>query len=145
VDTNTSSDNGWRIASIPLQAISGLERTTKIVKELAFSGDAATTIYVGDLRIVNDSTPIHGEILNSQNLNLALGDTVTFRATGTGGASRLKYSWDFGTASQPEEDAVGQSVNRQFKKSGAYKVVLTISDYYNLKSPFTTSVMVKVN
>ena len=145
VDTNASTDNGWKIVSVPLQAISGFDRTNKDIKDIAFAGDATSTFYLGDLRVVNDSTPITGEIKNSPDINLALGDTVTFNASGTGGASILKYSWDFGTGSALEEDAVGQSVTRKFRKPGTYKVTLTISDLYGLKAPYTTSVNVKVN
>jgi hypothetical protein len=145
VDTSSSTDNGWKITSIPLQAINGFAKTNKIIKDIALAGDVTATFYLGDLRIVNDSTPIHGEIENNPDLNLALGDSVTFRANGTGGASTLKYSWDFGTSSTPEEDAVGQTVVRKFRKSGTYKVVLTISDAFGLKAPYSTSVRVKVN
>jgi hypothetical protein len=145
VDTNSSTDNGWKITSIPLQAINGFDKTNKVIKEIAFAGDATATFYIGDLRIVNDSTPIHGEIENGQDLNLALGDTVTFHASGTGGASTLKYSWDFGTAPTPEEDAVGQTVIRKFRKSGTYTVTLTVQDAFGLKTPYSTTIHVKVN
>jgi PKD repeat protein len=145
LDTNSATDQGWKVVSVPLQAISGFDRTNKVIKEIAFSGDSTSTFYVGDLRVINDSTPIHGEILDSSDLNLALGDEVVFRANGTGGASILKYSWDFGTSPTPEEDAVGRTVLRKFRKPGTYKVTLTISDLYGLKAPYTASVNVTVN
>jgi hypothetical protein len=145
VTTNSSEDNGWKVTSIPLQAISGFDRTNKIIKDIAFSGDVTSTFYIGDLRIVNDSTPIQGEIENNPDMNLALGDTVTFRASGSAGASILKYSWDFGTQKTPEVDSVGQTVERKFRKAGTYKVTLTISDRYGLKAPYSTSITVKVN
>jgi hypothetical protein len=144
VNTSVSEDYGWRSVAIPLQAITGLDRTNKIVKELAFSGDGTATFYVGDLRVVNDSTPITGEIEN-QNNNFALGDVVTFKALGSGGSSVLKYSWSFDAANSTMTDAIGQTVNRRFRKPGKYHIVLTISDLYGLKQPYTCSMDVTVN
>ncbi len=144
INTSTSADRGWKSVAIPLQAISGLDRTNKVVKQISFSGDGTSTFYIGDLRVVNDSTPIHGDIEN-QSLNFAVGDTVTFRASGSGGDSVLKYSWDFGANNGIAEDAVGQTVNRKFRKPGKYHVTLTISDLYGLKPQFSTAVDVVVN
>jgi PKD repeat protein len=78
-------------------------------------------------------------------MNLALGDTVTFTATGDGGSSILKYSWDFDSADGIQTDAEGRSVQRRFRKAGDFVITLTISDYYGLKAPYTATVKVKVN
>jgi len=95
--------------------------------------------------VVNDPTPITGEILNNPDMNLALDDSVLFRATGSGGSSILKYSWDFGTSTGIQQDASGQSVTRKFRKPGTYKITLTITDLYGLKKPYSSSINVKVN
>ena len=144
IDTSTSADRGWKSVAIPLQAITGLDRTNKVVKQIAFSGDGTSTFYVGDLRVVNDSTPIHGEIEN-QSFNFAAGDSVVFHGTGTGGSTVLKFSWDFGANNGIQEDAVGQTVTRKFRKPGKYHVTLTISDLYGLKPSYSTSIDVTVN
>lgn len=144
VDTSTSTDRGWRVVALPLQSISGFARTNKVVKDIGFSGDGTSTFYIGDLRVVNDSTPIHGEIEN-QETNFAVGDTVTFHARGTGGSSVLKYSWDFGANNSIGEDAVGQTIKHKFRKPGKYRVTLTISDLYGLKPAFTSYIDVVVN
>jgi hypothetical protein len=144
IDTSTSSERGWRSVALPLQAISGFDRTNKVIKEIGFSGDGTATFYIGDLRVVNDSTPIHGDIEN-QDRNFAVGDTVTFHATGSGGSSVLKYSWDFGANNGIAEDAVGQTVKRKFRKPGKYRVTLTVSDLYGLKPSFSSSIDVVVN
>jgi PKD repeat protein len=144
LDTSSNTERGWKSVAIPLQAITGFDRTNKIVKEIAFSGDGTSTFFVGDLRVVNDSTPIHGEIEN-QSSNFAVGDTVTFHATGSGGASVLKYSWDFGAGNGIATDAVGQTVARKFRKPGKYHITLTITDLYGLKPPYSCSMDVTVN
>lgn len=144
IATNGSGDKGWRTAAIPLQAISGFDRTNKEVKELGFAGDVTTTFYIGDLRVVNDTTPITGEP-NVRDLNLALGDSVNFAANGYGGSSILKYSWDFDDRDGVQEDAIGQFVKRQFRKPGTYKITLTISDQFGLKKAYSTTINAKVN
>jgi hypothetical protein len=101
-------------------------------------------LYVGELRVVNDTTPITGEP-NLRTLNLALGDEVAFSASGYGGSTILKYSWDFDDKDGIQEDAVGQSVRHKFRKPGPYTVTLTISDAYGLKKAYTTTIKATVN
>ena len=140
-----TEDGKFRMIAIPLQSITGLDKTNKQIDQIGLSGDATATFYVGELRVINDSTPITGDI-QQQNMNLGLGQEVTFSATGFGGASVLKYSWDFGTSGGGlQEDAVGQAILRKFRKAGKYKITLTISDEYGLKAPRTTSIEVVVN
>jgi PKD repeat protein len=144
VATNSSGDKGWRTAAIPLQAISGFDKTNKEVKEIGFAGDVTTTFYIGDLRVINDTTPITGEP-NTRELNLALGDWVNLAANGYGGSSILKYSWDFDDKDGVQEDATGQVVKRQFRKPGNFTITLTISDEFGLKKAYSTTIKAKVN
>lgn len=144
VATSGSGDRGWKTVAVPLQSISGFDKTNKEIKEIAFAGDATTTFYIGDLRVVNDTTPITGEP-NVRDLNLALGDYVNLAANGYGGSSILKYSWDFDDKDGIQEDAIGQSVRRQFRKPGTYTITLTIQDQFGLKKPYTTTIKAKVN
>ncbi|HJP83677.1 MAG TPA: PKD domain-containing protein [Fimbriimonadaceae bacterium] len=144
VSTNGSGDKGWRTAAIPLQSIRGFDRTNKEVKQIALSGDITTTFYVGDMRVVNDTTPITGDV-NVRELNLALGDFVNLGANGYGGSSILKYSWDFDDKDGIQEDAAGQFIRHQFRKPGTYTITLTVSDEFGLKKPYSTTIKAKVN
>jgi hypothetical protein len=143
-DTSTASENGWKTVSVPLQAITGLDRTNKTVQSIAFAANTIATFYIGDLRVIDDSTPIRGEP-NTPELNLALGDEFTFSATGFGGSSILKYTWDFDDKDGIQVDAEGQSVTRKFRKAGTYNVTLTISDFYGLKPSYSSKIKVVVN
>jgi hypothetical protein len=145
IATSFSSDEqGWRQISVPLQAITGLDRTNKTIKSIALSADTTATFYVGALGIVNDATPIQGDI-EAQDLNLAEGDEVVFSANGSGGSTPLKFSWDFDQKDGIQVDAEGQSVTRKFRKPGQYTITLTISDLYGLKEPCVKTVKVVVN
>ena len=130
--------------AVPLQAILGLDRTNKQISAFAVSGDATSTFYVGDLRVINDTTPIRGEP-NVRSINLALGEEVTLTAYGEAGSSILRYTWDFDDADGVQVDAEGQSVKRKFRKAGTYNITLTINDFYGLKQPYTTTIKAVVN
>ena len=150
VSTSVGGERGWKTVAIPLQAISGFDRTNKTIRDIAFSGDATTTFYVGDLRVVNDATPIRGEILGPRSYNLFLGQKANFTGRGEGGASVLEYVWDFNDADGTnDQDAIGQTVVHQFRLANENgknsKVTLTIRDKYGLKAPAKFTIDYHVN
>lgn len=155
--SSAGTDRGWKQSSIPLSAIKGFDRTNKVVKQVSFAGDTSTAFYVGELRVVSDKTPIRGEP-NVRTMMTNIGIPVVFSATGSGGSSALKYSWDFDDADGIQVDAEGQSVRHKFRqasmdqrnpaasrKNGEFIVTLTISDAYGVKEPYSTQIKVKVN
>jgi len=145
-DTSTASEDGWKNVAIPLQAITGLDRTNKTIQSISIGANTIATFYVGDLRVVDDSTPIRGEMIpDVTEMNLALGDEVTFSAAGRGGSSILRYTWDFDDRDGIQVDADGQTVNRKFRKAGTYTVTCTISDFYGLKPSYAVKTKVTVN
>lgn len=139
-----SLQEGWRSVGVPLQAISGFDRTNKVLQSVAFSGDVTGTFYIGAIGIINDPTPIKGDV-NVHDVNLALGDEYQFTGRGDAGSTPLKYSWDFGGNPEILVDAEGQTVYRKFRKAGDYTITLTISDLYGLKKPYSTKIHVHVN
>ena len=144
ITTSTGSDRGWSNVAVPLQAIRGFDKTNKIVSSIALAGDATSVFYVGDLRVVNDSTPIRGEA-NVEKLNLALGDEIELHATGFGGSSILIYNWDFDEKDGLQVEAEGQVIKHKFRKPGKFIVTVTIADQYGLKKPTTAKIEVTVN
>lgn len=135
----------WRSFSLPLTAINGFARTNKTVQSVAISGDALSTFWIGDIRVINDTTPISGEMNFKDDLNLALGDEREFIAHGFAGSTPLKYAWDFNDADGIQVDAEGQSVKYKFRRPGTFKVTLTVMDAYGNKKPATASIKVVVN
>lgn len=145
-DTSTGGEDGWKNVAIPLQAITGFDRTNKTIQSIAIGANTIATFYVGDLRVIDDSTPIRGELIpDVTEINLALGDEVTLSASGRGGSSILRYTWDFDDKDGIQVDAEGQTVNRKFRKAGTYVVTCTISDYYGLKPSYAIKTKVTVN
>lgn len=142
--TVAASSSGWSQIAIPLSAINGFDRTNKNVVGVSISGDQPSPIYLGDLRVVNDPTPITGQI-NDTAVNLALGDTLTLSASGYGGATVLQYEWDFNYDGTFVDEAHGQAVNHTFNKPGSFKVMVRISDKYGKKAPYESTVTITVN
>lgn len=142
ISTSGKGERGWKNVSIPLSAITGFDKTNKMIKEIAFAGDSTSTFYVGEIRTINDTTPITGEA-RIDRTNLALGDEVTLTAYGYAGSSVLKYEWDFD--SDGKVDAEGQYLKRRFRKPGEVTITLIVSDVNGLKAPYKTNVKIKVN
>ncbi len=78
-------------------------------------------------------------------INLALGDEITLSASGFGGSSILRFTWDFDDKDGIQVDAEGQSVKHKFRKAGNFVVTMTVSDYYGLKPSYSSTVKVTVN
>lgn len=144
VDVPRGSDAAWKPLGVPLKAISGFGRTNKEIVEIAMSGDAVSSFYLGDIRVSNDSSPVSGD-LNHSELNLALNDEIEFIANGYGGATPLKYTWDFDKTDGIQVDAEGSSIKRRFRKPGKFTVTVTIQDLYGLKKAYTRTCEVTVN
>lgn len=142
--TGGSTIRGWRRIAVPLTLINGFERTNKIVQSIAFSGDATGSFYIGEIRIINDTTPLRVELPTNE-FNLALGDEVTFTAFGSGGASVLRYEWDFDASDGIQVDAEGQTVVRRFRRPGTFTVTVTVRDVSGAKEPATATATVVVN
>ncbi|MCW5937267.1 MAG: PKD domain-containing protein [Fimbriimonadaceae bacterium] len=144
VKGRVADERGWMKASIPLQAIRGFGNTNKEIKSIALAGDAVASFNVGEARIVNDATPIYGEV-EPREQNRGLGEELTFLASGFGGSVPLRYQWDFDDSDGIQVDAEGPVVRRRFRKPGKFTVTLTIIDQYGLKEPYKTTSTVEIN
>ena len=140
---STSAGDGWRNFAIPLQSITGFDRTNKIIQSITLSSDTISNLFVGDIRITSDTTPIRGTV-DSGSLSVPIGSDVTFTAFGDGGDSPLIYSWDFDDRDGIQADGQGQQIRHRFRKPGTFNVTVTISDFYGVKSPAKQTVKVKV-
>lgn len=134
----------WVRVGIPVAAIPRLDQTNMVVDRIAVSGDARTIFYLGEIRVVTDSTPIQG-FLDRKEMNLARGDEVLLTASAEAGYSVLEYAWDFDASNGVQDDATGPAVYHRFRIPGEYVVTCTIRDKYGLKSPWTGTIKVTVN
>jgi hypothetical protein len=110
--------------------------------QLAVFGDRYQQFHIGEISVLTDDTEIVVDPLEDP--IAAVNDQITFTGAAEGGASTLKYSWDFDAKDGIQEDQAGQVVTHTYRKAGTYKVTLTVSDLDGLKKPATTSVDVEV-
>lgn len=144
ISTAKADARGWFATGVPLQAIAGFEKTNKMVTSIAISGDAIATYYVGNIKVISDTTPVYAEP-SIRDLNLAFGDEVTFSAGGSAGATPVKFIWDFDSRDGIQNDAEGQTLTHRFRTPGEFEVTLTAVDIYGLKQPYSTKIKVVVN
>ncbi len=142
--SGASGENGWRQVGVPLQSITGLAGSNKTIKEIALAGNSTGTFWIGEIGVLNDSTPLSVDV-NVTDLNLALLDEVDLIANGYGGASILRYTWDFDAKDGIQIDAEGPVIKRKFRKPGEFTVTVTVSDAYGLKAPASRTFKVVVN
>lgn len=136
----------WRRFAIPIAAIGGGKGIDGPVKEIQIFGDSPTYLYVGEIRVTHDDTPIRVGDLPER--IVPVNEELTFTASADAGSSPLKYEWTFYTNVGDEQsrnvDAEGRTAKHRFRKSGDYTVTLTVSDPYGIKKPVTTKTKVTV-
>ncbi len=144
IPLRSADGQDWRRIAIPVQSFAGFDRTNKTIKSILVTSEAKMVFYVGEVSIVDDSTPISGE-LNVESLDLALGDEVQLIATAFAGMTVLKYEWDFDDTDGIQVDAEGPVIKRKFRKPGTFNVTCTVTDKFGAKPPKVLKAKVKVN
>lgn len=136
----------WQSVAVPTSAISGLKTSSGEVKEVRIFGDSPAVLYVGQIRVLHDETPIRVDDL--EDITIAKNDQQTFTASADGGPAALKYDWTIQGVKSRDGDpqevtenyqvvGEGKTFKHRFVKSGDYVVTLTVSDPYGIKKPVT--------
>lgn len=112
------------------------------LKSVAIFGDRYRQFFLGEITIITDETEISVQPVEEQ--IAFVNNTLTFVADAEGGASTLKYLWDFDASDGIQDDAEGRVVNKTFSRAGTFKMTLTVVDADDLKRPATTSVELSV-
>ena len=133
----------WLPVSVPLSALAvpGAAGDASL-KSLTLAGDDYAVLYVGQIKLTRDATPLSCFAGDEQ--NVSKGQTVTLKGTAVGGASTLVYSWDFDSQDGVKDQAQGPVVTTQYPKAGDYTATLTVSDLDNLKKPATATTVIHV-
>ena len=133
----------WVDVGVPLAALHfAAGAASSPLQSITLGGNNYAVFYVGQIKITQDQTPI--TCFAGDTLTAAPGEPVTLHGTAGGGASALKYSWDFDASDGITEQAVGQTVTTVYYKPQDYKATLTVSDIDGLKKPATSTVTIHV-
>lgn len=141
---STLLGGGWRRVAIPLAAFKSAspERGT-ILKGLQIFADRADIFYVGQIRLVVDTSPIRLKA-TAQPTSANTGATVTFSAEVDAGNSATSISWDFDESNGLQVEAQGPKVEWFYSRPGSYTVTCTASDLYGNKQPATSTLKITV-
>jgi hypothetical protein len=153
VEVQPSEDpDAWVSVSFPVRALLRKQGSSENVAvpsgegarltQMAIFGDKYQQFYVGEINIITDETEISIAPLEEQIAFVR--DLITFTGSAEGGASTLRYSWDFDDRDGIQEDRVGRRAQYYWRRGGQYRVTLTVSDVDGLKKPATSTVMIDV-
>ena len=67
-----------------------------------------------------------------------------YTATASAGVSPLIYSWDWDDRDGIQVDAEGRSASHMYRRSGDYKVTVTVSDPFGVKASVSTKFNIHV-
>lgn len=107
------------------------------LKKLLIFSDIPNTFYLGEIKLMTDTTPITVDSIGSQ--TVAVYDHVFLTAKADGGVSTLKYSWDFDSSNGIQEEQTGKVAHYVFTRGGDFTITLTVSDVDGLKKQAQTS------
>ncbi len=133
----------WIPISVPLAALHfAAGAADSPLQSIIIAGNDYAVLYLGQIRLTRDTTPI--TCFAGANQTVSAGEGVALRGTADGGASSLKYSWDFDASDGITEQANGLSVTTQYLKPKDYTATLTVSDIDGLKKPAVSTVTIHV-
>jgi hypothetical protein len=113
------------------------------VKRMLIFTNSPQTIYIGQISVLVDDTPIT-VVVPSKNILARVNTYVQFSALARAGVSSLRYTWDFDDSNGIQEEAIGRVVFHSFTKPGTYNVTVTVSDLAGVKKPVQEKIKVEV-
>lgn len=137
-------DDNWVRIVVPISRlrVSAPGQGYKLSRLLVFT-DMPATLYLGEIKMVTDATPIKAEVNGTP--MFGMNSKAYFMGAATGGLSPLQYSWDFDGSDGIQTEASGMVVNHVFTNAQDYTITLTVSDINGIKKPAVVVYNVTVN
>ena len=104
-----------------------------MLKSLVVCGDKYQQFQIGEIQVITDDTEI--SVAPLEEMDVFANNDVPFQGDAEGGASTLRFAWDWDAKDGIQEDAVGRSVNKVFTKAGKVVVTLVVTDVDGIKKP----------
>ncbi|MBC7328260.1 PKD domain-containing protein [bacterium] len=131
----------WYSIAIPFNTFRG--KGNGIVKRMLICTNSPQTVYIGQISVVVDNTPITVTV-PTKSMTARVNTLIRFFAVGKAGLSSLRYTWDFDDSNGIQEESIGQVVFHSFSKPGTYNVTVTVSDLAGVKKPAQEKIKVEV-
>lgn len=137
-------DDMWMRTAVPLAKFKVKDDLKEFrLKRLLIMTDVPTTMYLGQMKLVTDKTPITVEELGTK--SLAITDEVMWVPEAEGGVSSLDYSWDFDARNGVQSESTAMIGRYVYVVGGEYTVTLTVSDVDGLKAPVTVTATIDIS
>ena len=138
-------DDNWMRVAVPIGKFKSIgdAKEFRLKRLLIFADVPNTTMYLGEMKLLTDNTPIRVEPLDSQ--TLAIMDDLFMTAVAQGGVSSLKYSWDFDKTNGLQAESTDKITHYIYTRGGEFTVTLTVSDVDGLKAPVTVTSNISIN
>ncbi|MCS6862391.1 MAG: hypothetical protein NZT92_18975 [Abditibacteriales bacterium] len=153
VNFNDVDDRGWTTVDVPFSAMKASPGAGGRVKRILIAGDAFTSFWVGQIKLVVDHGPLNVRVLaNGQpahGAKLKVDEDIEFVAEVDYGVADVLVLWDFDEKDNVDERFTdertrGLRVKRKFGNADEFKVTVTVIDLRNKKPPLTVQVDVRV-
>ena len=138
-----ADSTGWSVLSIPIANIPNIKPDNAEISEIRVFGDVPGVMYLGQVRIAIDGTPITAERIEDKPA-LPRGTNYVYRVKATAGFLPLKVTWDFDEADGIQDEKEGRAIKHSFYKSGIFVVTVTVGDVYGLRTPVVRKFRVNV-
>jgi hypothetical protein len=135
---------GWRRIAVPLSAFkSPAGEQATLLKGLRLFADRADIFYIGQIRLMVDTTPLRAKV-TAKPARAEAGSAVAFQAAVDAGNASTLISWDFDASDGIQVQAQGAKVEWRYEKIGEYVVTCTVSDIYGTKEAVSETAKIVV-
>lgn len=140
--------NGWATVAVPLKVFKGSSEIKGNLRRLVVCGDGQEDLYVGQVALAVDRTPMKaeiraatGEVLDTETRP---GREVELWLKLNPGLAAVGVTWDFDANDGIGEDAKGLQATHVYDKPGTYTVTAVTKDIALQKSPTVATFTVYV-
>ncbi len=145
LNPNLAFEDDWlRISAVLSDFACPEDLQGATLQRVVITGNREGTVYVGEVKIVQEDTPLVAEIQGPDVCSVSHEQSVQFTAKPQHEGVKASYQWDFDDLDGLGIDAYGEVVNHQFPEPGYYVVTLRVTDPNGQLQPRMDTVRVKV-
>ena len=145
LDPNLTLGDDWMQIRVVLSDFARSEDLQgATLQRVVITGNHEGTIFVGDLKIIQEDTPLVANIEGAALRTVRAGQAMQFSAKPQHDGVRASYQWDFDDLNGLGIDGYGEEVSYQFPEPGYYVVTLRVTDPNGQLQPRMATVKVNV-
>jgi len=145
LDPNLTLEGDWlRLTAVLSDFARPKDLQGAMLQRVVITGNHEGTIFVGDLEIIQEDTPLVANIEGAAIRTVSAEQSAQFRARPQHEGVKASYQWDFDDLNGLGIDGYGEEVSCQFPEAGYYVVTLRVTDPNGQLQPRMDTIKVKV-